>query len=368
MIGIAMTSSGRYWQRILVINCLATVLVAAANGAFSSRVPLGGLIRTVAAAFVFCNCIGALCGLVLPHVSRRLCNVSFPVNWVAIAGVLLVIDAVGCLLAILILAGLGLVEVSTPEVFFTRYSESYRIGAVFTLVFGIGGTLYQITHSQLEDTAEAFRAKQREEERARQVATEARLSSLESRVRPHFLFNTLNSISALVHENPDRAERLIEHLAALLRSSLDLSEQPAIPLAEELRLVRDYLEIEKTRFGDRVRYSIDAPESLASATVPPFSVQPLVENAVKYAVSPRSAGATIRIEARRADGKLSVSVSDDGPGFAHVSLVPGHGLHTLQERLEVLFGGEATLHISRSGERTVVTVTLPLLMPVPTAV
>ncbi len=175
MIGIAMTPSGRYWLRIFVINCLATVLVAGANGAFSGRLPLGGLMQTLAGAFIFCNCIGGLCGLVLPQVSRRLCNVPFPVNWVAIAGVLLVINAVGCLLAILILAGLGILEVGTPEGFFVRYSESYRIGMAFTLVFGIGGTLYEMTHSRLEETAEAFRAKQREEERDRQVATEARL-------------------------------------------------------------------------------------------------------------------------------------------------------------------------------------------------
>src|SRR2546421_10794870 len=129
----AMTSQGRYWQRIFVIDCLATVVVAAADGAFSGRVALSGVAEAVSAAFVFCNCIGVLCGLVLPRASMWVGKVPFPINWMVISGVLLVINAVGCLAAILVLAGLGMIDVSTPQVFFTRYSESYRIGAAFTL-------------------------------------------------------------------------------------------------------------------------------------------------------------------------------------------------------------------------------------------
>ena len=104
-------------------------------------------------------------------------------------------------------------------------------------------------------------------------ATRARLSSLESRLHPHFLFNTLNSISALIPENPEAAERMTERLAALLRFSLDSTDRPTVPLEQELKIATDYLEIEKTRFGSRLNYSIDVPPEVLGAEVPPFSLQ-----------------------------------------------------------------------------------------------
>src|SRR5437764_15089871 len=103
-----------------------------------------------------------------------------------------------------------------------------------------------------------MRTRQLEEASARKLATEARLSSLESRIHPHFLFNTLNSISSLIREDPVRAERTVERLAALLRYSLDVNARGLAPLRHELKIVRDYLEIEHTRFGERLRYSVEA--------------------------------------------------------------------------------------------------------------
>ena len=140
---------------------------------------------------------------------------------------------------------------------------------------------------QLDDTIVALRTKERDEAEARRLAAEAQLASIESRVQPHFLFNTLNSIAALVHDDPAGAERMTGQLAALLRSSLDSTATPLVPLDEELRVVRDYLDIERVRFGDRLRYSVDVRRRRGPKLVPRMALQTLVENSVKYAVSPR---------------------------------------------------------------------------------
>jgi two-component system, LytTR family, sensor histidine kinase AlgZ len=188
---------------------------------------------------------------------------------------------------------------------------------------------------------------------------EARLAVLRTRLNPHFLFNTLNSIAALIREDPERAERTVERLAALLRFSLDSSHRGTVPLDRELTVVEKYLEIERVRFGDRLRYAIDVAAELRSLEVPPLALQTLVENSVKYAVSARREGAEIRVDAERDGDRIALRVSDDGPGFTESSLADGHGLHALRERLDTLYGGAASLEIASEGGRTVVAVIVP---------
>jgi LytS/YehU family sensor histidine kinase len=187
---------------------------------------------------------------------------------------------------------------------------------------------------------------------------EAQLASLESRVQPHFLFNTLNSIAALTHEDPPAAERMAGQLAALMRSSLDRAA-PLVPLDQELRTVVDYLEIEQARFGNRLRYRFEVPRDTADVEVPRLSIQTLVENSVKYAVSPRPAGGSILVRAARANGRVRLTVEDDGPGFDAAALADGHGLSLLQSRLALTFHGAASLAIDARPGRTAVSIDLP---------
>jgi LytS/YehU family sensor histidine kinase len=124
-------------------------------------------------------------------------------------------------------------------------------------------------------------------------------------------------------------------------------------------VVEDYLEIEKTRFGDRLRFTLDVPPDVADLEVPPLALQLVVENSIKHAVAPRRQGGEIRVAARLLAECLVLEVSDDGPGFEWASLKPGHGLENLQERLQALFDGEARLDIARRGGRMVVAVSVP---------
>ena len=162
--------------------------------------------------------------------------------------------------------------------------------------------------------------------RAEQLVVEARLRSLESRLHPHFLFNTLNSISALIMIDPPRADRIVGRLSALLRASLDTSSRSLIPLGDELAMVEDYVDIERARFGNRLRCRVEAPAELRDAQVPPLSVQSLVENAVKHGIAPQRSGGDVLVSASATNGRLTIEVSDTGEGFDLEFLEPGGAL------------------------------------------
>ena len=241
-----------------------------------------------------------------------------------------------------------------PEEMWLEYSGSLRIAIAITLLVGAVVTAFEMLTFRLHAATLELRTRQLEEERARKLATEAKLSSLESRIHPHFLFNTLNSISALIREDPARAERTVERLAALLRYSLDSSARRLVPLRQEMRVVQDYLEIEKTRFGDRLRYTVDVPDGIGELEVPPLTLQTLVENCIKHAVSSNRFGGEIRVIARLGAGHLLLEVSDDGPGGADPA---GSGLRGVADRVAEL-SGSVTIR-SAPGDGTSVLARLP---------
>ena len=198
-----------------------------------------------------------------------------------------------------------------------------------------------------------------EHERALKLASEARLAALEARVHPHFLFNTLNTISSLIPESPECAERLIERMAAVLRFSLDAHNGRLVPVEQELKIVRDYLEIERARFGERLRYTLDVDSGLDALLVPPFAVQTLVENSVKFAVAPDRKGGDVRVHAEREGSRVRLEVSDTGPGFSMDDVPAGHGLDNLRGRLSLMFGAPEPLRLDRRDGWTTVSFQVP---------
>lgn len=166
------------------------------------------------------------------------------------------------------------------------------------------------------------------------AGTQARLTELQARIRPHFLFNTLNSAIALVRAEPARAETLLEDLSELFRHAL-ADVQPDVPLAQELELARRYLDIEQVRFGDRLRVEWDLDPAADPARLPPLILQPLVENAVKHGVEPSASGAQVRIATRRRGQVVVVKVTNTVPAGRGGR---GHGLalDNVRERLALL--------------------------------
>lgn len=188
-------------------------------------------------------------------------------------------------------------------------------------------------------------ASQRREEEFRSAAKAAELRSLRYQVNPHFLFNTLNSLSALVMTGkPQRAEEMIQSISRFYRHSLAGDPTSDVMLADEFDLQREYLDIEAVRFPDRLRTAFDLPSDLADARVPGMILQPLVENSVKYAVSPVARPVTITVAAREEFDRLVITVSDDGPGVpAGVRHGFGIGLANVRDRLEARFGSDVVL-------------------------
>jgi LytS/YehU family sensor histidine kinase len=276
---------------------------------------------------------------------------------------LLAVAFVGCLLTQVIFQVAGFPAGRGP--YWLTVFSSYRAAALITIVVGVIGMITESYRIRLEKTTAQLREREIERERLMKLANEAQLASIESRIQPHFLFNTLNSISSLIREEPDKAERLIERLSALLRSSLDTHQVPLVPLSQEIKLVEDYLEIQHARFGERLRYRIDVPRELADWGVPPFSVQTLVENSVKHAIAPRREGGSVEVAARATGDRAMVEVRDDGPGFEAAALPPGHGLDNLHSRLMAVFGADAGFDVNRLDGGVRVAFSLPRRQPQP---
>jgi signal transduction histidine kinase len=207
-----------------------------------------------------------------------------------------------------------------------------------------------------------FKEKERSEEQLRSLATEAELKALKAQIDPHFLFNTLNTIAALTHSNPSQAESITERLAEVFRYVLNGSDRGMAPLREEVSFLEDYLEIERARFGERLRVTYDiAPEAL-EVSVPSLILQPLVENGVRHGkCADGRIDLTVRVE--RQGNELAITIADRGPGMPeHFTLASGggYGLPNVDERLRKTYGEEYGLEITANQpEGTVVSVRIP---------
>ena len=202
------------------------------------------------------------------------------------------------------------------------------------------------------------------EEQERLLA-EARLAALTSQINPHFLFNTLNSVSSLIRTDPNQARVMVLKLSKVLRRLLRKHENFST-LRDELSFIEDYLSIELIRFGEKLRFEKDVADDTLDMLVPSMLLQPLVENSIKHGLSNKVEGGTIRIQARRSDAKLSLLVEDDGVGIPESKLATlldrGIGVSNVNERLKVLFGNEYRMWIdSQPGMGTRIQIEAPEL-------
>jgi two-component system, LytTR family, sensor histidine kinase AlgZ len=343
---------------VFTVNTLGGISPALFAWLANPSADIGGLLYKSRFGMVYAWCIGTLSFFVMERIARWIrCRVPRLLQAPAFVSAFVALAVAGSVPASMLFVAFGWIA---PSRMWPGFRQSVLIAIAFTVVIGSIVSAFEIVRHRLDAATIELRNRQLAEERARKLATEARLTSLESRVHPHFLFNTLNSISALIREDPRAAERTVERLAALLRESLDMDRNRLVPLHRELRIVDNYLEIERTRYGARLRYHIDVPPLLLELEVPPFCLQTLVENSVKHVVSERREGAEIRVTAHGESGRAILEVSDDGPGFEASSFTPGHGLDNLQDRLTALFEGGGRLQTERRNGRSVVSITIPM--------
>ncbi|MEA3012011.1 MAG: hypothetical protein QOD42_556 [Sphingomonadales bacterium] len=239
------------------------------------------------------------------------------------------------------------------------FGRAYTSMLNYILVFGVNMILFHVNYAR-----RAGLQQERQLADANLAAQQAQLAALRYQLNPHFLFNALNSISALIvtQRNKD-AEAMTDKLSSFLRSSLNADPAELIPLDEELALTEEYLAIESVRFGERLEISIDCEGQACHALVPSFLVQPLVENAVKHGVARSSAPVEIAIDAKLNGGALRITVSncltrdetDDLPGAEGA----GVGLDNVRHRLQAVFGRRASLTAGAAGDRFVATISIP---------
>ncbi|MBN8758078.1 MULTISPECIES: sensor histidine kinase [Variovorax] len=198
---------------------------------------------------------------------------------------------------------------------------------------------------------------------AQRNATEARLKLLETQLEPHMLFNTLANLRVLITVDPPRAVAMLDRLNSYLRMTLSGSRALSHPLSAEFERLADYLELMSVRMGDRLHYTLELPESLRDAPVPPLLLQPLVENSIRHGLEPKVEGGEITVRAREDAGQLVIEVSDTGVGLdaAPPSEGSSFGLEQVRERLATVYGAQGALRLAPTGAGgTCATLNFPL--------
>jgi len=228
----------------------------------------------------------------------------------------------------------------------TQFMRNDYKPVLFTnLLLTTGWAIVEVSYQFLKEKLEVSI---REKEEWKRLQMRSQFQALQAKLNPHFLFNTLNTMLGLVPRGSEKLERMIINLSGIYRNILRFSDQETVSLEEELGLVREYLEIEAMRLGDRLRYRIEADAPEADIRIPPLLIEPLVENAVIHGIDPLPEGGEIRISIRHQPPRLIIQVEDSGPGFR--SGVPGNGfgLRSIRQRLRICDPRQSRLEIGKS--------------------
>ena len=250
----------------------------------------------------------------------------------------------------------------------------------FSSFLALRAALDVLVYFSLVGVCQAIKHFLRSQERQRQAAelearlAKARLQALRMQINPHFLFNTLNSIAALVYINPRGADEMLGDLSELLRRSLESMEEQEVSLAQELEFIKGYLSIEQKRFGERLQVEQRVPDELMKALVPALILQPLVENAIRHGIEPQRGPGLVSIAAKQEDRHLRLTVRDNGRGWPGADLNNsarrGIGLANIQARLQGLYGPDHSFSCGKAEPQGCqVDIRLPLhLEPMPALV
>lgn len=340
----------------IAANTLAGGLVGVAIALFSGEA--GAVARFVPMGILFGNAIGFAAVLsarfVLPRYGVLPRLVRFPLA-------ILTLLAGGAF-------GSALVILFYPLTIFYQARLLLLLVIVDSIIAVIVGLIvfnYERLRDEIEAGYKALAENRVREERLRELAARSELKALKAQINPHFLFNALNSISALISADPKAAQTTLERLAGIFRGTLLASEKESVPLGKELALVDAYLDIERARFGKRLGVRQSISDEARELPIPPLILQPLVENAVRHGISPQVEGGTIGIEASVVGGHLVIAVEDDGSGAGAEApdemMGRGYGLRNVRDRLRTRFGdGEWFRFESREGKGVRVELRIPV--------
>ena len=256
---------------------------------------------------------------------------------------------------------LTLLKVFVPWVPIASFSYLATLNILFVMLYGMAIFMIedkrlalQTYGKRLADTEQKTGGLEAELDRSRLIAMQMFLKS-------HFIFNTLNAIATLIHEDPATAEAVTLGLARVLRSILEMRDRELVPLETELNIIREYVRIEQVRLGQRLSFDVELTGGIEDVAIPPMILQPLIENAIQHGVRQRRDGGAVRLAASREDGHLHVSIIDNGPGFSsHAG--SGQALKLLRERLRHSYGDDFDLTLSRCPDRgeTIMSVVVPI--------
>jgi sensor histidine kinase YesM len=244
------------------------------------------------------------------------------------------------LLLVLLLIPFGL-SYKSEEMYFTS------LVLCLTLALGRGAHLYfrEINQSIINK-------KDVEMSKLKELKAQAEINSINARINPHFLYNSLNSIAGLVKSEPSKAEKMALSLSDMFRFSINRNNDQFLTIKEEVEVVRTYLEIEQIRFGDKLEYVIEVDGNCEELKIPRFLIQPLVENAVKHGVSKIEETGIIRLGIKQLNERLIIAVSDNGPAFPE-GLVGGYGIQGIYDLLNLIYGDQAELSWQNKPEKSI---------------
>lgn len=307
-------------------------------------------------SLLFGNVVGLtvfVCSVALYPVFR---NFGPPVRWALLVVGLLAGSAAGT--ALVLWRFLFFVLSDTRQAL-----AVFALNAVLALIVGGLAHAYEGMRWRLAESLREVEEVRLVEAQLQEQAAKAELSALQARINPHFFFNTLNTISALLAEDPAKADDVVQALAELFRYTFKAAHAGAVALSEELEFVEGYLAVEHARFGERLRVEWSIEPEAREIRVPGLVLQPLVENAVGHGLAPVPGGGTVRIAARILDGRLIVEVEDDGVGLPATSglIREDHGLGNVRRRVASASGGQGSLELQAAphGRGALARITLP---------
>lgn len=338
------------------VNVFTVVPLVLVLWLFSDRPTWDGLARAVGVALLFTNCsfvaLNAFYHLVWERLDR-------PTTLMYLGLGIVILPALG---ALAFAGGWVVMQVLAPELIEGRGLAVMGTTIVISVLYGVGVFTIE-DHRRRQHTAEdELQLSRVREIQLVRAQKESELVALQALMKPHFVFNTLNAITALIHDDPGKAEETTIRLAQLLRHILEMGDDTMMSLEAEVKVAMAYLEIERVRMGRRLDYAFDIAPELATVPVPGLLLQPLVENAVKHGVKQRSDPGHVRLRAW-ADGRhWRAEIADDGPGFtAHQG--SGRSMRLLRERLDRIYGGDYELDLVRDDQagETLVCLRLPMV-------